>query len=247
MNIRTSAARYAVLLAGIGGTFPWRPSPWTWVAHRSLSPRNRNSIPPTPTVRIRFPPRAWFQEFKRDVSNERPIPIGTKCLSVRKSPGTIHAQWSGSWTRPIGTGTPGPFRWCAARRPPDHTGHWAYNPASSGPYLLPPEPVVYEGRLQTLTRPRSGPTAPTTTSASTSATKPPALPELWEYYQPWVTRSGNRITAVAGASWRKFDFSMERSPRRRGGDGRRRVVDHALGGRYDEVRRVRSSPPCGFV
>ncbi len=30
--------------------------------------------------------------------------------------------------------------------------------------------------------------------------------ELWEYYQPWVTRNGKQITAVSGASWRKFDL-----------------------------------------
>ena len=28
-------------------------------------------------------------------------------------------------------------------------GIWAYDPASNGPYMLPEEPVVYEGRLQT--------------------------------------------------------------------------------------------------
>jgi hypothetical protein len=39
------------------------------------------------------------------------------------------------------------------------------------------------------------------------------LKELWEYYQPWVTRGDkNQIVAVAGASWRKFDLRKGETP-----------------------------------
>jgi hypothetical protein len=94
-------------------------------------------------------------------------------------------------------------------------GTWAYkNPAGDGPYLLPPEPVVYENSKQTR-------------YATEKWTKggdhhlliyvrdeeTGGLKELWEYYQPWVTRNAKGdITAVAGASWRKFDLRKGEDP-----------------------------------
>ena len=43
--------------------------------------------------------------------------------------------------------------------------------------------------------------------------RPAAIKSLWEYYQPWVTRNGSRITGVNGASWRQFDLLMVRFQR----------------------------------
>ena len=80
--------------------------------------------------------------------------------------------------------------------------------------MLPPEPVVYEGRLQTTystTKWTDGADHHLCIYVRDEASG--GYKELWEYYQPWVTRSGNRITAVAGASWKSSICSMERFPR----------------------------------
>ena len=112
--------------------------------------------------------------------------------------------------------------------------------------MLPPEPVVYEGRLQTTYA-----TAKWTDGADhhlsiyvrDEATG--GYKELWEYYQPWVTRSGNQITAVAGASWRKFDLLHGEVPAAGvpATDAAGMMV-MPLVVRYDEVARARSITPC---
>ena len=201
---------HAVFLVAAAWNIPWRPSPWTWAGHRSRKPRNRLSI--RPTLRGRDPlaaDSAWFREFKRDVSNEPADPHSDQMLArLRKAKGTIDAQWSGSWTPADWNWYTWPFQVVRGDTAPlTVAGTWAYNPASNGPYLLPPEPVVYENSRQT-----SYATAKWTDGADhhisiyvrNEATG--GYKELWEYYQPWVTRDGKRITAVAGASWRKFDL-----------------------------------------
>ena len=152
---------------------------------------------------------AWFQEFKRDVSNEPADPHSDQMLArLRNAKGTIEAQWSVP-------GNPSNWNWytfpfqvvrgdTSALSVP---GTWSYNPASDGPYMLPPEPVVYENRLQTTygtTRWNDGDDHHLCIYVRDEASG--GYKELWEYYQPWVTRRGNQITAVAGASWRKFDL-----------------------------------------
>jgi hypothetical protein len=152
---------------------------------------------------------AWFREFKRDVSHDPADPNSDQMLArLRNARGTISAEWSGPWTPPDWNWYTFPFQ-VVSERVAELTvpGVWAYNPPSNGPYLLPPEPVVYEGRRQT-----TYPTEKWTDGADhhlciyvrDEATG--GYKELWEYYQPWVTRSGGRITAVSGASWRKFDL-----------------------------------------
>ena len=152
---------------------------------------------------------AWFREFRRDVSKDSTDPHSDQMLArLRKAKGTIDAQWSGSWTPSDWNWYTWPFQVVRGDVAPlTIPGTWAYNPASKGPYLLPPEPVVYEGRL-----PTTYPTAKWTDGADhhlciyVRDEASGGYKELWEYYQPWVTRNGNRITAVAGASWRKFDL-----------------------------------------
>ena len=152
---------------------------------------------------------AWFREFKRDVSNEPADPHSDQMLArLRKAKGTINAQWSGSWTPSDWNWYTWPFQVVRGNVAPlTIPGTWAYNPASKGPYLLPPEPVVYENRRQTTYA-----TAKWTDGADhhlciyVRDEASGGYKELWEYYQPWVTRKGNQITAVAGASWRKFDL-----------------------------------------
>jgi hypothetical protein len=152
---------------------------------------------------------AWFREFKRDVSNDSADPHSDQMLArLRKAKGTIDAQWSGSWTPSDWNWYTWPFQVVRGDVAPlTIPGTWAYNPATKGPYLLPPEPVVYENRRQTTYA-----TAKWTDGADhhlcvyvrNEATG--GYKALWEYYQPWITRSGNQINAVAGASWRKFDL-----------------------------------------
>lgn len=152
---------------------------------------------------------AWFREFKRDVSHDPADPYSDQMLArLRKANGTIRAEWSGSWTPADWNWYTFPFQVVSDRVAPlTIPGVWAYNPPSNGPYMLPPEPVVYEGRLQT-----TYPTVKWTDGADhhlciyvrDEATG--GYKELWEYYQPWVTRNGGRITAVSGASWRRFDL-----------------------------------------
>jgi hypothetical protein len=152
---------------------------------------------------------AWFREFKRDVSHDSADPHSDRMLDrLRKANGTIRAEWSGPWTPADWNWYTFPFQVVRGDiAPMNLPGVWAYNPASNGPYQLPPEPVVYEGRLQTTYA-----TAKWTDGADhhlciyvrdegTGGYK-----ELWEYYQPWVARNGGRITALSGASWRKFDL-----------------------------------------
>ncbi len=191
---------------------------------------------------------AWFREFKRDVSNEPADPHSDQMLArLRKAKGTIDAQWSGSWTPADWNWYTWPFQVVRGDTAPlTVPGTWAYNPASNGPYLLPPEPVVYENSRQT-----SYATAKWTDGADhhisiyvrNEATG--GYKELWEYYQPWVTRDGKRITAVAGASWRKFDLLKGEVP---AAGGRQRMPPGCWSCLWWCVtmkwRRARSSMPC---
>lgn len=158
----------------------------------------------------------WFREFKRDVSVEPADPHSDQMLSrLVKGKGTIDAQWSGSWTPADWNWYTTPFQVVRGDTAPlSVPGTWAYNPKSNGPYLLPPEPVVYESSLR-----KTYSTEKWTDGADhhlfvyvrDEATG--GLKELWEYYQPWVTRnSKNEIIAVAGASWRKFDLRNGETP-----------------------------------
>ncbi len=159
---------------------------------------------------------AWFREFKRDVSADAADPHSDQMLGrLLKGKGHIDAQWSGSWTPADWNWYTMPFQVVSGDTAPlSIPGTWSYGPASQGPYLLPPEPVVHEN-------------SKLTKYATTKWVKDGdhhllvyvrdeetgGLKELWEYYQPWVTRNDkNQITAVAGASWRKFDLRKGETP-----------------------------------
>ncbi len=159
---------------------------------------------------------AWFREFKRDVSAAAADPHSDQMLGrLLKGKGHIDAQWSGSYTPADWGWYTVPFQVVSGRTAPlSIPGTWAYGPASNGPYLLPPEPVAHEN-------------SKTARYATEKWTKDGdhhlliyvrdeetgGLKELWEYYQPWVTRNDrNQITAVAGASWRKFDLRKGETP-----------------------------------
>ena len=156
---------------------------------------------------------AWFQEFKRDVSNDSADPHSDQMLNrLRNANGTIDAQWSGSWTPADWNWYTFPFQVVSGNISPlTIPGTWAYDPASNGPYMLPPEPVVYEGSLNT-----TYPTAAWSDGADhhlciyVRDEPTGGFKELWEYYQPYVTKNGNQISAVAGASWRKIRSSPRR-------------------------------------
>jgi len=159
---------------------------------------------------------AWFREFKRDISGEPADPHSDQMLSrLVKGNGHIDAQWSGSWTpRDWGWYTI-PFQVVRGdTKPISVPGTWVYGRPSNGPYLLPPEPVVHEGSKNTKYA-----TAKWTTGGDhhliiyVRDEETGGLKELWEYYQPWVTRNDkNEITAVAGASWRRFDLRNGETP-----------------------------------
>jgi len=152
---------------------------------------------------------AWFQEMKRDVSNDPADPNSDKMLNqIRASKGTIVTQWSGSWTPSDYGWYTFPFQVVSGN---DTTlsiqSKWSYNTDTFGSYMLPPEPVVMENVFDTVY-----PTVPWSDGndhhlciyVRNEATG--GYKELWEYYQPYVTKKGNIISAVAGASYRKFDL-----------------------------------------
>ncbi len=159
---------------------------------------------------------AWFREFKRDISAEAADPHSNQMLSrLVKGKGHIDAQWSGSSTPADWGWHTIPFQVVSGRTEPlSIPGTWSYLPASNGPYVLPPEPVVHENSKLTTYA----------TSKWTSGgdhhlliyvrdEETGGLRELWEYYQPWVTRKDKKkISAVAGASWRKFDLRKGETP-----------------------------------
>ena len=184
---------------------------------------------------------AWFREFRRDVSLDPADPNSDQMLArLRNANGSIDAQWSGSWT-------PSDYGWytfpfqvvsgdTAALSIP---GTWAYS-SDSHSYLLPPEPVVFEGS--------------TSTKYATSAWSDGGdhhmvvfvrdeatggLKNLWEYYQPWVTKTAaGQISAVSGASWRKFDLAHGENPvAGTGATDAAGMMILPLSVRYDEVAR----------
>jgi hypothetical protein len=159
---------------------------------------------------------AWFRELKRDISADAADPNSDQMLSrLLKGNGHIDAQWSGSWTPPDWNWYTMPFQVVSGNTSPlSIPGTWSYGPASNGPYVLPPEPVAHEN-------------SKLTNYATTKWVKDGdhhlliyvrdeatgGLRELWEYYQPWVTRNDKKqISAVAGANWRKFDLRKGETP-----------------------------------
>ena len=159
---------------------------------------------------------AWFREFKRDISADPADPHSDQMLSrLLKGKGHIDAQWSGSWTPADWNWYTVPFQVVSGKTEPlSVPGTWTYKPKSNGPYLLPPEPVAHENHKH----------AKYATEKWTKGgdhhlliyvrdEETGGLKELWEYYQPWVTRNDkDQITAVAGASWRKFDLRKGETP-----------------------------------
>jgi hypothetical protein len=186
----------------------------------------RSSIAQTEEPKVRTPDLhgwdplgadcAWFREFKRDISGEAADPHSDEMLArLLKGKGHIDAQWSGPWTPADWSWYTIPFQVVRGDTPPlSIPGTWAYLPPTNGPYLLPPEPVVHEGVKDTKYA-----TAKWTKSGDhhlliyVRDEETGGLKELWEYYQPWVTRnSDGRITAVSGASWRRFDLRNGETP-----------------------------------
>jgi hypothetical protein len=159
---------------------------------------------------------AWFREFKRDISADAADPHSDQMLGrLVKGKGHIDAQWSGPWTPADWNWYTMPFQVVSGNIAPlSLPGTWSYLPASKGPYLLPPEPVVYENSKYTnyaTTKWVKGGDHHLLIYVRDEASG--GLKELWEYYQPWVTRNDkNQITALAGASWRKFDLRKGETP-----------------------------------
>jgi hypothetical protein len=158
---------------------------------------------------------AWFQEMKRDVSNDSVDSHSDIMLNqIRISKGTIVAQWCGSWT-PFDYGWyTFPFQVVSGNDSllSIHS-LWSYDLDTFGSYMLPPEPVVMENSYDT-----TYPTSPWSDDndhhfciyVRNEATG--GYKELWEYYQPYVTKKATHITAVAGASYRKFDLLNGETP-----------------------------------
>ncbi len=210
MGTPTKAVCHAVFLVAVSWNIPLAAQPLD-LGRSSVAQAEEPALH-TPDSHGRDPlvaNSAWFREFKRDVSSEPADPHSDQMLArLRKAKGTIDAQWSGSWTPSDWNWYTWPFQVVRGDVAPlTIPGTWAYNPASKGPYILPPEPVVYENRRETTYA-----TAKWTDGADhhlciyVRDEASGGYKELWEYYQPWVTRSGKQVTAVAGASWRKFDL-----------------------------------------
>src|SRR5262249_14425819 len=90
---------------------------------------------------------AWFRELKRDISKDPADPDSDKMLArLIKGNGHIDAQWSGSWTPADWNWYTIPFQVVSGKtKLLSVPGTWSYRPTTNGPYMLPPEPVVYEG------------------------------------------------------------------------------------------------------
>jgi hypothetical protein len=159
---------------------------------------------------------AWFREFKRDISADAADPHSDQMLGrLLKGKGHIDAQWSGSWTPADWGWYTMPFQVVRGNTAPlSIPGTWAYRPTSNGPYLLPPEPVVYENsKLAHYATEKWVKDGDHHLLIYVRDEETGGLKELWEYYQPWVTRNDkNQITKVAGASWRKFDLRKGETP-----------------------------------
>lgn len=157
----------------------------------------------------------WFREFKRDISALPADPHSDEMLArMRKANGALQAEWSGSWTPAEWGWYTFPFQVVRGDTPLlAIPGAWAYNPAGNGPYMLPPEPVVYENSAK-----RAYATAKWNDNNDhhlcfyVRDEVSGGYKELWEYYQPWVTKTDGKITAVAGASWRRFDLAHGENP-----------------------------------
>jgi hypothetical protein len=185
---------------------------------------------------------AWFREFKRDVSQDAVDPHSDQMLArLVKGNGHIDAQWSGSWTGFNRNWYTIPFQVVSGNTAPlSIPGTWAYLPKTNGPYLLPPEPIVQENSKRTTYATAKWPDDSDHhlfVYVRDEATG--GLKELWEYYQPWITRDGNnQIVTLAGASWRRFDLRQGETP------GPGTIATDAAGlmfmplvVRYDEVSR----------
>jgi hypothetical protein len=185
---------------------------------------------------------AWFREFKRDISADATDPHSEQMLSrLVKAKGHIDAQWSGSWTPADWNWYTMPFQVVSGKSAPlSIPGTWSYNPASKGPYMLPPEPVVHENSKNTDYATAKWPSgADHHLCIYVRDEDSGGLKELWEYYQPWVTRNDKKeITAIAGASWRKFDLRKGETPAAgvRSTDAAGMMI-MPLVVRYDEVAR----------
>lgn len=215
------AAAFIAFVLAIGGTAAFQST-----SEKKPVELGRSSIAQSEEPAIRTPDLhgwdplgadcAWFREFKRDISAEPADPHSDQMLArLLKGNGHIDAQWSGPWTPRDWNWYTIPFQVVSGNtKPLSIPGKWDYGPASNGPYLLPPEPVVHEGSKHTKYA-----TSKWTTGGDhhlciyVRDEETGGLKELWEYYQPWVTRNDqNQIIAVAGASWRKFDLRKGENP-----------------------------------
>ena len=182
---------------------------------------------------------AWFNEFKRDISKDPTDPHSDEMLKrLLDGNGHVWMQWSGSWTPPEWNWYTFPFQVVSGNTEPvTIPAIWKYNPDSSGPYMLPPEPIVYEGSTDT-----TYPTSPWTDGGDHHLVvfvrdeETGGFKELWEYYQPWITWDGDQISAVEGASWRRFDLKNgENPPPGTGATDAAGMMIMPLCVRYDEV------------
>lgn len=158
---------------------------------------------------------AWFRELKRDVSAEPVDPHSDQMLSrLVKGRGHIDAQWSGSWTPAKWDWHTIPFQVVRGDTEPlAIPGKWSYLPATKGPYLLPPEPIVHEGCKHTKYACEKWKGGDHHLLIYVRDETTGGLKELWEYYQPWVKRNDKGdITALHGSSWRRFDLSRGETP-----------------------------------
>lgn len=159
---------------------------------------------------------AWFRDLKRDISGEPADPHSDQMLSrLVKAKGHIDAQWSGSWTPPDWNWYTMPFQVVSGKTAPlSIPGTWAYRPTTNGPYLLPPEPVVYENsKVAKYATEKWTKDGDHHLLIYVRDEETGGLKELWEYYQPFVTwKAKGQIAALAGASWRKFDLQNGETP-----------------------------------
>jgi hypothetical protein len=158
----------------------------------------------------------WFRALRADISDEPADPASDMMLKrLRDANGHLDAQWSGPWTPEDWNWYTFPFQVVSGDIAPlSIPGTWAYNPETNGPYFLPPEPVVHEGAnsLTYATEQWAGGSGDHHLLVYVRDEATGGFKELWEYYQPWVTRTGGAISAVAGASWRRFDLKNGENP-----------------------------------
>lgn len=158
----------------------------------------------------------WFAAFKRDVSQLPVDPHSDELLArMVQAHGTVNVNnIAGSYTPSTWNWSTMPINIVSGAVPPlNIPGTWKFDPASNGPYLLPPAPLSFQSDASTDYVTAWPDTADHHLLVLQRDPSTGGPGKLYEYYQPTVTRDGaGDITAIQGGSYRIFDLKDGEDP-----------------------------------